>query len=108
MRLPSATTGNANVPHFGRAGSRGGGNPPGRPFLRDRTDTDTEPTRNLVVLGDFNIFSASDATMKAMTEDGGSTVPPVGIARKYCPNGGQAWAEQARAGPGEIGEDERG
>ena len=34
-----------------------------------------EAIRNYIVLGDFNIFSSSDATMKALTEDGGFTIP---------------------------------
>lgn len=44
-------------------------------FLRDRTEDPDEPTRNLIVLGDFNIFSDSDATFKALTDDGGFSVP---------------------------------
>jgi endonuclease/exonuclease/phosphatase family metal-dependent hydrolase len=44
-------------------------------FLRDRTEDPDEPTRNLIVLGDFNIFTAGDATMKALTEEGGFSIP---------------------------------
>jgi len=44
-------------------------------FLRDRTETKTEAIRNLIVLGDFNIFASGDATMKALTEEGGFTIP---------------------------------
>jgi endonuclease/exonuclease/phosphatase family metal-dependent hydrolase len=44
-------------------------------FLRDRTEDTDEPTRNLIVLGDFNIFSESDVTMKALTDEGGFSVP---------------------------------
>jgi endonuclease/exonuclease/phosphatase family metal-dependent hydrolase len=44
-------------------------------FLRERTDDPTERIRNFIVLGDFNIFSDSDRTMLALTEDGGFTVP---------------------------------
>jgi endonuclease/exonuclease/phosphatase family metal-dependent hydrolase len=44
-------------------------------FLRDRTEDTDEPTRNLIVLGDFNIFSEGDETMKALTVDGGFSVP---------------------------------
>jgi endonuclease/exonuclease/phosphatase family metal-dependent hydrolase len=44
-------------------------------FLRGRTDDETERFRNLIVLGDFNIFSESDATMRALTEDGDFSVP---------------------------------
>jgi endonuclease/exonuclease/phosphatase family metal-dependent hydrolase len=44
-------------------------------FLRDRTDDPTERIRNFIVLGDFNIFSDTDKTMLALTQDGGFTVP---------------------------------
>jgi endonuclease/exonuclease/phosphatase family metal-dependent hydrolase len=44
-------------------------------FLRERTEDPDEPTRNLIVLGDFNIFNTSDATMKALIEDGGFSIP---------------------------------
>jgi endonuclease/exonuclease/phosphatase family metal-dependent hydrolase len=44
-------------------------------FLRDRTEDTDEPTRNLIVLGDFNIFSEGDDTMKALTVDGGFSLP---------------------------------
>jgi endonuclease/exonuclease/phosphatase family metal-dependent hydrolase len=44
-------------------------------FLRDRTEDPDEPTRNFIVLGDFNIFNESDATMKALIEDGGFSIP---------------------------------
>jgi endonuclease/exonuclease/phosphatase family metal-dependent hydrolase len=44
-------------------------------FLRERTDDPDEPTRNFIVLGDFNIFSESDATMRALTDEGGFTIP---------------------------------
>ena len=49
-------------------------------FLRERVDDPDEPTRNFIVLGDFNIFSESDATMRALTEDGGFSVPE-GVTR---------------------------
>jgi endonuclease/exonuclease/phosphatase family metal-dependent hydrolase len=44
-------------------------------FLRRRTEQATEPIRNFLLLGDFNIFSESDATMRALVEDGGFTIP---------------------------------
>lgn len=44
-------------------------------FLRRRTEQKTEPVRNVVALGDFNIFSSTDATMRALVEDGGFTIP---------------------------------
>jgi endonuclease/exonuclease/phosphatase family metal-dependent hydrolase len=44
-------------------------------FLRERVEDPDEPTRNFIVLGDFNIFNASDATMRALTEDGGFSIP---------------------------------
>src|SRR5919108_2705914 len=44
-------------------------------FLRDRTDDPSERIRNFIVLGDFNIFSDSDRTMLALTEEGGFTIP---------------------------------
>jgi endonuclease/exonuclease/phosphatase family metal-dependent hydrolase len=44
-------------------------------FLRERVDDPDEPTRNFIALGDFNIFNEGDATMRALTEDGGFTVP---------------------------------
>jgi endonuclease/exonuclease/phosphatase family metal-dependent hydrolase len=44
-------------------------------FLRDRTEDPDEPTRNLIVLGDFNIFSDSDATFAALTDEGGFSIP---------------------------------
>jgi endonuclease/exonuclease/phosphatase family metal-dependent hydrolase len=44
-------------------------------FLRRRTDDETERFRNLIALGDFNIFSESDATLRALIEDGGFSVP---------------------------------
>jgi endonuclease/exonuclease/phosphatase family metal-dependent hydrolase len=43
-------------------------------FLRQRTEQATEPLRNIILLGDFNIFSEDDRTFKALT-DGGFTVP---------------------------------
>jgi endonuclease/exonuclease/phosphatase family metal-dependent hydrolase len=49
-------------------------------FLRERVDDPDEPTRNFIVLGDFNIFSESDATMQALVEDGGFSVPE-GVTR---------------------------
>jgi len=49
-------------------------------FLRARVDDPDEPTRNFIVLGDFNIFNESDATMRALTEDGGFSVPE-GVTR---------------------------
>jgi hypothetical protein len=44
-------------------------------FLRQRTEDPTEPIHNYILLGDFNIFSESDKTMKALTEAGDFTVP---------------------------------
>jgi endonuclease/exonuclease/phosphatase family metal-dependent hydrolase len=44
-------------------------------FIRDRTEQPTEPVRNFILLGDFNIFTQGDKTMKALTEDGGFTIP---------------------------------
>jgi endonuclease/exonuclease/phosphatase family metal-dependent hydrolase len=44
-------------------------------FLRERVDDPDEPTRNFIALGDFNIFNEGDATMRALTEEGGFTVP---------------------------------
>src|SRR3954452_15396016 len=44
-------------------------------FLRARTEDTVEPIRNLIVLGDFNIYTAGDATMLALTQDGGFTIP---------------------------------
>ena len=44
-------------------------------FLRDRTESKTEPIRNFILLGDFNIFTATDKTMLALTQDGGFTIP---------------------------------
>jgi endonuclease/exonuclease/phosphatase family metal-dependent hydrolase len=43
-------------------------------FLRGRTFDRTAWSRNLIVLGDFNIFKTTDETMKALT-DAGFTVP---------------------------------
>jgi endonuclease/exonuclease/phosphatase family metal-dependent hydrolase len=43
-------------------------------FLRDRSEEQTEPVRNFILLGDFNIFASTDKTMQALT-DGGFTVP---------------------------------
>jgi endonuclease/exonuclease/phosphatase family metal-dependent hydrolase len=44
-------------------------------FLRRRTEQTTEPIRNFLLLGDFNIFAKTDATMRALTQDGGFTIP---------------------------------
>jgi hypothetical protein len=44
-------------------------------FLRRRSEQGSESIRNLLLLGDFNIFAASDKTMLALTEDGGFTIP---------------------------------
>jgi endonuclease/exonuclease/phosphatase family metal-dependent hydrolase len=44
-------------------------------FLRQRSDRPSEVTDNFILLGDFNIFSSTDATMKALTEEGGFTIP---------------------------------
>jgi endonuclease/exonuclease/phosphatase family metal-dependent hydrolase len=44
-------------------------------FLRHRTDIKTEPIRNIIILGDFNIFSDSDATLRALLDDGDFTLP---------------------------------
>jgi endonuclease/exonuclease/phosphatase family metal-dependent hydrolase len=43
-------------------------------YLRARVDDPHAWSRNLILLGDFNIFSPTDATMKALT-DSGFTVP---------------------------------
>jgi len=43
-------------------------------FLKERSDTPTEPIHNFVVLGDFNIFAGGDATLAAL-ESGGFTIP---------------------------------
>jgi endonuclease/exonuclease/phosphatase family metal-dependent hydrolase len=43
-------------------------------FLRSRTERKSESIRNYLLLGDFNIFSSSDATMRALTDEG-FTVP---------------------------------
>ena len=43
-------------------------------FLRDRTEDETAWARNLILLGDFNIFSPEDATFAAIT-DAGFVVP---------------------------------
>jgi endonuclease/exonuclease/phosphatase family metal-dependent hydrolase len=47
-------------------------------FLRERTDDPGEHIRNFIALGDFNIFTDTDETMLALTEEGGFTVP-VGV-----------------------------
>lgn len=44
-------------------------------FLKRRSENAYEWSRNLILLGDFNIYSSSDDTMKAMT-DAGFIVPP--------------------------------
>jgi hypothetical protein len=44
-------------------------------FLRHRTDIKTEPIRAIIILGDFNIFSDSDATLRALLDDGDFTLP---------------------------------
>ena len=44
-------------------------------FLRERTDDPSEGIRNFIALGDFNIFSSDDKTMKALVEEGGFTIP---------------------------------
>lgn len=44
-------------------------------FLKARSDSRSEAVRNFIALGDFNIFTAGDATLKALTDDGGFTVP---------------------------------
>jgi endonuclease/exonuclease/phosphatase family metal-dependent hydrolase len=44
-------------------------------FLKARTEDTVEPIRNLILLGDFNIFTTGDATMAALTKDGGFSVP---------------------------------
>ena len=43
-------------------------------FLKERSETETEPIHNFVVLGDFNIFAGGDATLAAL-ESGGFTIP---------------------------------
>ena len=43
-------------------------------FLKERSETPTEPIHNFVVLGDFNIFAGGDETMAAL-EGGGFTIP---------------------------------
>lgn len=55
-------------------------------FLRKKNDDPSESTKNLILLGDFNIFSPEDVTMKAI-ENAGFKVPeelqdlPSNIAR---------------------------
>jgi endonuclease/exonuclease/phosphatase family metal-dependent hydrolase len=44
-------------------------------FLRARTEDPNEPIHNFILLGDFNIFSTSDTTLRALTEDGDFTIP---------------------------------
>jgi endonuclease/exonuclease/phosphatase family metal-dependent hydrolase len=44
-------------------------------FLRARTEDPSEDIHNFILLGDFNIFALGDATMKALTDDGGFTIP---------------------------------
>lgn len=44
-------------------------------FLKQRSDSPYEWSRNFVLLGDFNIFSPTDRTMKALIE-AGFTIPP--------------------------------
>jgi endonuclease/exonuclease/phosphatase family metal-dependent hydrolase len=44
-------------------------------FIKDRSETPSEPIHNFVVLGDFNIFSGSDETMRALEVGGGFTIP---------------------------------
>lgn len=43
-------------------------------FLRKRSEDEDEWSRNYILLGDFNIYSTEDLTMKAIT-DAGFTVP---------------------------------
>lgn len=43
-------------------------------FLRNRTDDDTAWAQNLILLGDFNIFSPDDTTFTAIT-DAGFVIP---------------------------------
>ncbi len=43
-------------------------------FLRDRVNDDEEWSRNLILLGDFNIFKVTDATMRII-EDAGFKIP---------------------------------
>jgi len=57
---------------------KGGANSPERveeikqlaKFLRERTEDETAWSRNLILLGDFNIFDTKDQTMKAMVDEG--------------------------------------
>ncbi len=44
-------------------------------FLSERADEDTSWSRNIILLGDFNIYSRQDKTFKALT-DAGFIVPP--------------------------------
>ncbi len=44
-------------------------------FLKDRSETETEPIHHFVLLGDFNIFAATDETMTALRDGGGFTIP---------------------------------
>jgi hypothetical protein len=44
-------------------------------FLGAEAKSKTAWAKNMIVLGDFNIFSTSDATMRALTEDGDFAVP---------------------------------
>ena len=44
-------------------------------FLKKRSENKNEWSRNLILLGDFNIYDSSDLTMKAITDEG-FIIPP--------------------------------
>lgn len=44
-------------------------------FLGGRADTETEPIRNIILLGDFNIYTPGDDTMKALLDGGDFQIP---------------------------------
>ena len=44
-------------------------------FLKERSDSETEPIHNFIVLGDFNIDSVTAPTMLALQQGGDFTVP---------------------------------
>jgi endonuclease/exonuclease/phosphatase family metal-dependent hydrolase len=58
-------------------------------FLKRRSEDKNEWSRNLILLGDFNIYDTSDLTMKAMTDQGFSipeglqNIPSNAIKTKY-------------------------
>ncbi|HVU79627.1 MAG TPA: endonuclease/exonuclease/phosphatase family protein [Gaiellaceae bacterium] len=61
-------------------------------FLRKRADDPIDLTGNMLLLGDFNIFTKGDKTYEALVKDGGFTIPAgidnlsgsdVGLDKKY-------------------------